>query len=90
MPESKTTVPLLRWLESNNKRQVWLARQLDVSRATVSAWCAGDKKPTKHAPALQVITGLSMDDLLYFDADPLLACRIRATARQAQMSPVAA
>lgn len=90
MPNEKTRIPLVDWLEANKKRQVWLANQLEVSRATVSAWCAGSKKPLKHALALQTITGLTTQELLYYDAtDPLLACRKRATARQAQRAVAA-
>lgn len=46
------------WLETNERSAAWLARQLEVSRETVSAWIAGDFSPSvERAVKIEEITG---------------------------------
>ena len=37
---------LIRWLEANERSAAWLARRLDVTRETVSAWLRGEYSPS--------------------------------------------
>lgn len=46
------------WLETNERSAAWLARQLEVSRETVSAWIAGEFSPSAaRAAQIEEITG---------------------------------
>lgn len=38
--------PLIEWLMRNERSAAWLARRLEVSRETVSAWLAGEYSPS--------------------------------------------
>ena len=42
------------WLDNNNKTQMWLADQLGVTRAAVSAWVTGIARP-RPAMAIRII-----------------------------------
>ena len=45
------------WLERNERSAAWLARRLDVSRETVSAWLAGKYSPSvARAQQIEEIT----------------------------------
>ena len=49
---------LIEWLERNERSAAWLARRLDVSRETVSAWLSGEFSPSAaRAAQIEEITG---------------------------------
>ena len=48
---------LTEWLERNERSAAWLARRLEVSRETVSAWLAGEYSPSAvRAQQIEEIT----------------------------------
>ena len=53
------------WLDNNNKTQMWLADQLGVTRAAVSAWVTGVSRP-RPSMAIRIVAlcdGVTMADL---------------------------
>ncbi len=84
--KSKITTPLSVWLKQRGLSKAWLARQLGVSPTSAGNWVDGLKKPNRHKTALKGITGLSFDDLVNYDEDPvnpLKACRMFGMSLQA-------
>lgn len=48
---------LIEWLEQNERSAAWLARRLEVSRETVSAWLSGEYSPSAaRAQQIEEIT----------------------------------
>lgn len=50
-------------LESEGRKQVWLADQIGVTRALVSSWCNGLHVPEDRRPAIAEALGREIADV---------------------------
>lgn len=70
---------LREWLSADESRsQSWLARTLNVSQPSVSAWLTGASRPeAHHREALEALTGIPADEWKTSD-ERALVLRMRA------------
>lgn len=60
---------LRRWLDDEERTQLWLADQVGVSEGAVSQWVTGRVTPkTKTLERISQVTGLSMNELIEKEA----------------------